>query len=125
MDLLTFFPLGIYFLFHWFPHLSFIHTIKWFLVYSELHNSHHNLILEHCITPKRNSIHISSHSILLTYSVPTPAAANPLCLPILDIPHKWTQAHSLCDWLLPCSIMFLRVFYVVACVSNSFFLNAK
>lgn len=49
-----------------------VYTLMIFSVFTKLYNNHHNLILAHFNTPKRNTNLLNSHSLYLFLSLPLP-----------------------------------------------------
>lgn len=76
------------------------------------------------ITPKRNSVPISSHS----HSSPSLALDShsrilsvSVDLPTVDVSYEWNiQYVAFFIWLFKFSMMFSRFIYVIACIGSSF-----
>ena len=108
-----------------FTHLNC--KIWWVLVYIQLCNYHHNLILEHFITLKRISVPISNYS---PSPLPQPKATTNtvsvfIGLPVLDISYKRNIICVFCGWVLLLSLLLTRFIHVVVCISIPFFLLTK
>lgn len=85
--------------------------VQRFLVYSELHKHHHNIIKKFFITSKRNPVYFSSYSLclLLTHSLCLVPVTIAIDLSIEDILHKWHHIMHFYIWFLSQSKIFLNL----------------